>query len=171
MWNKTKWVMRVPNHFPPVTGGIAVLDFEKAEALGDCLVFHFQLKSDPSEPAFIEKFDDALRTYFFTPIKESKLTNSFEFQDVIRVSKVGKVPGPNNTANRALKHNTQQTVSVLAKLFNVALPTQHFPLIWNHAHMTSILKPGGTDAAVIISFHKSAGHMADYFKRSYLPGS
>jgi hypothetical protein len=33
-------------------------------------------------------------------------------------------------------------ILLLVELFNAILRTQHFPLVWKHARMISILKPG-----------------------------
>jgi hypothetical protein len=46
---------------PGHTGGIAVADSEKAEALAEILVAQFQLVTDPSAAAVIEMVDAALK--------------------------------------------------------------------------------------------------------------
>ena len=48
--------------------------------------------------------------------------------------------------NRALKHLPQQAVSLLAEIFNVVLLTNHFPTVWKHGRVISILKPGKNPA-------------------------
>jgi hypothetical protein len=88
-------------------GGITLSDSEKAEALVDTLETQFQPVADPSVPAVIEMVDAALRSYFQTPASEAKLTNPDEVHEAIRGLKVGKAPGPNGIANRALKHLPQ----------------------------------------------------------------
>ena len=45
------------------TGGIALSDSEKTEALADNLETHFLLVTDPSFPAVIEMVDVGLRSY------------------------------------------------------------------------------------------------------------
>jgi hypothetical protein len=56
---------------PRVTQGvIALLDSEKADALANSLEAQFRPGNDPSEPVFIEKVDEAMRVYLFTPTSE-----------------------------------------------------------------------------------------------------
>ena len=98
--------------------------------------------TDPSFPPVIEKVDVALRSYIISPASEPKLTNPEEVQEAIRGLKVGKAPGPNGVPNRALKHLPQRAVSLLVLIFNAILLTHHFPTVWNHARVISILKPG-----------------------------
>jgi len=98
--------------------------------------------TDPSFPAVIEKDDVALRSYLMTPASEPKLTNPEEVQEAIRGLNVGKAPGPNGIPNRALKHLPQRAVSLLVLIFNAILVTHHFPTVWKHARVISILKPG-----------------------------
>jgi hypothetical protein len=86
--------------------------------------------------------DVSLRSYFLTPASEPKLTTPEEVQEAIRGLKVSKAPGPNGIPNRALKHLPQRAVSFLVLLFNAILLTHHFPSVWKHARVISILKPG-----------------------------
>ena len=67
---------------------------------------------------------------------------SEEVQEVIRSLKVSKAPCPNGIPKRALKHLPQRAASLLAQIFNVVLLTHHFPTVWKHARVISILKPG-----------------------------
>jgi hypothetical protein len=83
--------------------------------------------ADPSVSAVIEMVDVALRSYFLTPASKPKLTNPYEVHEVIRGLKFGKAPGPNGIPNRALKHRSQQAVSLLVQIFNAILLTHHFP--------------------------------------------
>ena len=113
---------------PLVTSeGIALSDSEKAEALAYTLKTQFQPVADPSVSAVIEMVDVALRSYFLTPASKPKLTNPYEVREVIRGLKFGKAPGPNGIPNRALKHLSQQAVSLLVQIFNAILLTHHFP--------------------------------------------
>ena len=124
---------------PLVTpGGIALSDSEKAEALANNMEAHFQPVTDPSVPAVIKEVDVAL----MTPARETKLTNSEEVQEAIRGLKVGKAPGPNGIPNRALKHLPRRAVSLLALIFSAILLTDHFPTVWKHARVISVLNPG-----------------------------
>ena len=86
--------------------------------------------------------DVALKSYFLIPASEPKLTNPDEVREAIRGLKVGRAPGQNGIPNRALKHLPQRAVSLLVRIFNVALRTHHFPAVWKHARVISILKPG-----------------------------
>jgi hypothetical protein len=86
--------------------------------------------------------DVVLGSYFMSPASEPKLTNPDEVHDVIRGLKVSKAPGPNGIPNRVLKHLPQRAVSLLAQIFNAILLTHHFPTMWKHARVISILKPG-----------------------------
>jgi hypothetical protein len=86
--------------------------------------------------------DVALRSHFQTPASKPKLTNPDEVHEAIRGLKVIKAPGPNGVPNRALKHLPQLAVFLLVQIINTILLTHHFPSLWKHARMTSILKPG-----------------------------
>jgi hypothetical protein len=59
----TRRVMRVSTPSPPLvtTGGTAIADPEKAEALADSLESQFQSVNDPPDPAVIEKVVEALQ--------------------------------------------------------------------------------------------------------------
>jgi len=92
--------------------------------------------------AVIEMVDVALGSYFLAPASEPKLTNPNEFHGAIRVLKASKATGPNGIPNRALKHLPQRAVSLLAQIFDAVLLTHHFPSMWKHAWVISILKPG-----------------------------
>jgi hypothetical protein len=70
------------------------------------------------------------------------LTNPEEVQEAIRGLKFSKAPGPNGIQNRALKHLPQRAVSLLVLIFNAILLTHHFPSVWKHARVISILKLG-----------------------------
>jgi hypothetical protein len=122
--------------------GIAVSDSEKAEALADTLETQFQPVADPSVPAVVETVDETLKSYFQAPASESKLTNPEEVYGAIRSFKVAKAPGPNGIPNRALKHLPQRAVFLLVQIVNAILITHHFPSLWKHARLISILKSG-----------------------------
>jgi hypothetical protein len=139
--------MRVPTPSPPLITpeGTALSDSEKAEALAESLETQFQPVTDPSSPAIIDVVDVVL-SYFMSPASEPKLTN-LDLQDVIRGLKVSKAPDPNGIPKRALKHLPQRAVSLFARIFNAILLIRHFPNMWKHARVISILKPG-KDAAL-----------------------
>jgi hypothetical protein len=153
LWRMTKRVMRVPTPSPPLVtpGGIALSDSEKAEGLADNMETQFQPVTDPSVPAVIEMVDVALRSCYLTPASERKLTTLEEVQEAIRGLKVSKASGPNGIPDRALKHLPQRAVSLLVQILNAILLTHHFPSVWKHARVISILKPG-KDPAVPSSY-------------------
>ena len=135
---RIKRVMRTPTPISPPPrhpGGIALSDSEKAEAIADSPEPQFQPVTDPSVPAVIGMDDVALRS--LTPASEHKLTNPDEVHEAIRGLKVSKAPDP----NRALKHLPKRAVSLLAHVLNAVLRTHHFPQVWKHARVISILKP------------------------------
>jgi hypothetical protein len=139
-----KRVMRVPTPSPPLVtpGCIAFLDSERAEALADSLETQFQPVTNPSVPAGIKMVDLSLRSHFMTPASEPKLSNPEEVREAIRALKVSKAPGPNFNPNRAFKHLIQRELSMIVLIFNAVLLTHHFPTLWNHARVISILKQG-----------------------------
>jgi hypothetical protein len=98
--------------------------------------------ADTSVPADIETVEVALKSYFQAPASKPKLTDSDEVHEAIRGLKFGKAPGPNGIPNRALKHLPQRPVLLLVQIFNAIFLTHHFPSLWKHARVISILKPG-----------------------------
>jgi hypothetical protein len=127
-------------------GGNALSDSEKAEALADNLESQFQPVADPWVPAVIEMVNAELGSYLMSPTSEPKLTNPEEVHEAIRGLKFSKAPGPNGVPNRALKHLSHRAVLLLDQLFNAILLTHHFPTMWKHARVISILKPGKVPA-------------------------
>ena len=83
-----------------------------------------------------------LESYLQTSASERMLTDPHDFQNTIRDLKVGKTPGPNGIPNRTLKHLPMRAVIFLVHLFNSILLIHHFPPVWKHARVISILKPG-----------------------------
>jgi len=112
LWRMTKRVMRVPTPslLLVTTGGIAISDSEKAEALSDNLEAQFQPVADPSVQAVIETVEVALGSYFLSPAGEPQLTTPDEVHEAIRGLKVSKAPGPNCLPHRALKHLPKRAV-------------------------------------------------------------
>ena len=98
--------------------------------------------TDSSVPAVIEMVDVALRSHLMSPASEPQLTNPGEVQEAIRGLKVSKAQGPNGIPNRPLRHLPQRAVTLLVLMFNAILITHHFPTVWKHARVISILKPG-----------------------------
>jgi hypothetical protein len=95
-------VMRVTTPTPPLVtpGGIALSDFEKADALADSLEAQFQPVADPLDPAVIETVDVVLRAYSYAPASEPMLTDTAEVQHAIRGLKISKAPGSDGIPNR-----------------------------------------------------------------------
>jgi hypothetical protein len=83
--------------------------------------------SVPSDQGVIEIVGVALRSYFRTRASEPTLINPDEVPEAIRGLNFGKAPGPNGIPNRALKHFSKRTVSLLVQIFNAVLRTHHFP--------------------------------------------
>ena len=106
----------------------------------------FQLVTYPSDPAVTDTVDVALRAYLYAPASEPTLTNPVEVQDDILGLKVSKAPDPDIIPNRALKHLSQRVILLLVAFFNAILRMQHFPPIWKHPRVISILKPGKDSA-------------------------
>jgi len=96
----------------------------------------------PLVPTVIEIIDVALRSYSMNPASEPKLTNPEEVQKAIRGLKVIKAPGLNGIPKRALEHFPQRAVSLLVLIFNAIFLTHHFPTVWKHARVISIIKLG-----------------------------
>jgi len=94
--------------------------------------------------------DVALRSYFLTTASEPKLTNPDKVEEVIRGFKASKALVPNGIPNRVLNRLPQRAVSLLAQIFNAVLLAHHFPTLWKHARVISILKPG-KDPALLLS--------------------
>jgi hypothetical protein len=138
----TKRVMRVPTPSPPLQGpgGVALSDSEKAEALADSLEAQFQPVDDPSDAAFTEIFDVAMRAYEHAPASEPILTTLSEVLKVIEGLKVGKTPGPNGITNRFLRHLPKRAITFLTKVVNAVIRRQ-YPPVWKHARLLPILKP------------------------------
>jgi hypothetical protein len=105
--------------------------------------------ADFSIPAVIEMVEVALKSYFQTPVSEPKLTNADEVHEVITGIKFVKAPGPNGIRNSIFKDHPQRAVSVLVCIFNSILLTHHFPSLWKHAGVISVLKPGNYPALPI----------------------
>jgi hypothetical protein len=111
--------------------------------------------------------DVALSSHFMTPASEPKLTKPEEVQEAIRGLKFSKAPDPNGIPNRALKHLPQRTVSQLVQIFKAVL-AHHFPTVWKHARVISILKPG-KDPPLPSSYRPTSllDTIDNYLKRSY----
>ena len=142
LWRMIKRVMRVPTPSPPLVTpwGIALSGSKKAETLADSLVIQFQPVTDNSVGIGI--FDVAPISYFLAPSSETMLITSDEVHEAISGLKFSKASGPNCIPNKALMHLPQQAVSLLTQIFNADLLSHHFPTVWKHARVSSILKPG-----------------------------
>jgi hypothetical protein len=87
--------MRFPTPSPHllVLGGLALSDFEQAEALADRLGAQFQLVNDPSEPAIIEMIIEEMRAYEYVPTSEQNLSSSSVVLEA-KGFKAGNAAGP-----------------------------------------------------------------------------
>jgi hypothetical protein len=108
------------------SGGLALLDPEKAEALADSLQPELQPVKDPSEPSVIEVVNEAMRVYVSAPGSEPQLTNPADVKDAIRGLKVGKAPRPSGIQNRPLKHLSLSVVFLFVGLFKAIFQIQYF---------------------------------------------
>jgi hypothetical protein len=142
LWKMTKRVMRVPTPSPPlqVPEGLALSDSERAEALVDSLEAQFQPVDDPSDPAFTERVDVAMRAYEYAPASEPTLITPSEIIKAIEGLKAGKAPGPNGIPNRVLRRLPKRAIIFLTKVFDTVLLSQYFPPVWKHARVLPILK-------------------------------
>ena len=68
-------------------GGLAFSDSEKAEAIADSLDARFQLVNDPSNPAVIGVFNEAVRAYSFSPANEPNYPTLPRFKTPFGLSK------------------------------------------------------------------------------------
>jgi hypothetical protein len=79
------------------------------------------------------------------------LTGPEEVHEAIKGLKLSKAPGHNSIPKRALKHPPKHAVYLFVLIFNAVLRTHHFPPVWKHARVTSVLKPG-KDPAQLMSY-------------------
>ena len=143
--------MIVPTPSPPGhPGENRSLTLEESRSLTGSLETQFQPVTDTSVPAGIEMVDVALRSYFLTTASEPKLTDPDKVEEVIRGFKASKALVPNGIPNRVLNRLPQRAVSLLDQIFNAVLLAHHFPTLWKHARVISILKPG-KDPALLLS--------------------
>lgn len=118
------------------SGGIALSDTEKTEALAESMDVQFQRVSVYSVPILIEMVYVALELYFQTRASEPKLTDHEEYHEATRGLKLGAVPGPKSIPITALKYLSKRAVSLLVHIFNAVLRTHHPPPV------ISVLNPG-----------------------------
>jgi hypothetical protein len=96
---------------------------------------------DPSDTAFTEMVDVAMRAYEYAPASKPRLTTSSEVLKAIKELKVGKTPGPNSIPNRILRHLPKRAITFLMKVFNAVIRRQYFPPVWKHVRVLPFLKP------------------------------
>jgi hypothetical protein len=121
------------SHAPLITPGRIALSYsEKVEALADSLEARFQPVTAHSVPAVIEMVDVTL----------GKVDRPEEVHEAIRGLKLGKATGSNGIPNRDLKRLKKREVNLLVLIFNALLYIHHFPPVWKHARVISILTPG-----------------------------
>ena len=85
-------------------------------------------------------------SYFQTPAREPISTDPDDVQNAIRGLRLGKAPDPNDIPNRALKHLPTRAVLLFVHIFNAILRIHHFPPVWKHARVISILNRGKNPA-------------------------
>jgi hypothetical protein len=99
---------------------------------------------DPSDPAFTEMVDVAMRAYNYAPASEPTLTTPSEVIKAIKGLKVGKAPGLKSTPNRVLRHLPNRAITILTEVFNAVLLRQYFPPARKDARVLPILNPRRT---------------------------
>jgi hypothetical protein len=97
--------------------------------------------NDPTEPAVIEKVDEAQRAYIFTPSCQLKLTKPDKVQAANRRLTLNKTIRPSGIQIRALKY-PQRAISLLVEINNAVLHTPQFAPKRKDARVSSILQPG-----------------------------
>jgi hypothetical protein len=135
LWKMTKRVMRIPDPNLPlqVPGGLAYSDLEKAKALADNLESQFQpVPVPPMQMDNVEQVRGAMESFALAPSREPLLTNPMEISKAIAELKVGK----------ALRNLSRKALIFLTKVFNAVLKLQHYPAVWKHSRVISLLKPG-----------------------------
>jgi hypothetical protein len=75
-----------------------------------------------------------MRSYFLTPVSETKLTKTDEVHEAIRGLKVSKDRGPNGIQNRALKRLPKRALPILVQVFNAVGRTSHFTIRASDLH-------------------------------------
>jgi hypothetical protein len=85
----TRRVMINPTPSPPLVtqGGLALSDSEKAEALTDSLGTQIKPVNNPTVPAVIEVFNEAMRAFSYAPASEPKQTTQRKLEPPFGVSK------------------------------------------------------------------------------------
>jgi hypothetical protein len=78
----------------------------------------FQPVDYPSDPAFTERVDVAMRAYEHAPASEPTLTTPSEVLQAIKGLKAGKAPDPNGIPKRFLRHLPKRAITFLTKVFN-----------------------------------------------------
>jgi hypothetical protein len=95
-----------------VPGGLALSDYEKAEARADSLEAQFQPVYDPSPTAVIEMFNEAMRAYEYAPASEPKLTIPSEVQKAIKGLKFLQGYGPERHPEQGVETSPQKNHNV-----------------------------------------------------------
>jgi hypothetical protein len=90
----------------------------------------------------VEQVREAMELFAPAPASEPLLTSPTEVSKAIVELKVGKALGPNGVPNRALRNLPRKAVTFLMKVFNGVLKWQHYPAVWKHTCVISLLKPG-----------------------------
>jgi hypothetical protein len=76
----------------------------------DNLEAQFQAVDEPSDPAFTEMVDVAMRSYEYAPASEPTLTAPSEVLQAIRRLKICKASGPDGIQNGVLRHLSKRAM-------------------------------------------------------------
>ena len=83
-----------------------------------------------------------MESFSLALVSEHLLINPTEDSKTIAELKVGKAPRPIGVPNRALRNLSRKAVTFLTKVFNGVLKWEHYPAVWKHARVISLLKSG-----------------------------
>ena len=115
---------------------------EKAEAVANFLEKIFN--EPPEDPNYREENQEVFRKVSELMQQphsnNTQLTTPCEVVKIIKALKSSKSPGPDHITNLVLKNLPKKTIYYLAKIFNMALKLEYFPICWRHAHILTIPK-------------------------------
>ena len=89
----------------------------------------------------VERVRETIESLALAPASERLFRNATEVSEDISELKVGKAPGPNGVPNTTLTNLPWKALTFISKAFNGVLKGQHYPVVWKHARVISLLKP------------------------------
>jgi hypothetical protein len=112
---------------------------ENSEVLADIRNTQFQPITVPSIPAVIEMVDIALRSYFLTHASDPMLINPDAVQEAMKDLKVVKTPRTKGNTEQILEASSSMSGIPPRRDIQRGSRTHHFPTVWEHARVISIL--------------------------------